>query len=89
MTLQGFPCGKPELSSHFGNVIHSIAMSWGGGYGMAVHPDGTDPEQVKTCFESNGVITYKNQGTGTVYGDFAPQHVIFRNMTGIDNAQGL
>lgn len=43
MTLQGFKCGKPELSSHFGNVIHSVAKSYGG-YGAVIHPDYGDSE---------------------------------------------
>lgn len=43
MTLQGFKCGKPELSNHFGNVVHSIAEHKGG-YGAGIHPDYFDPE---------------------------------------------
>lgn len=43
MTLQGFKCDKPELSSHFGNVVHSVAQSHGG-YGAVIHPDYTDSE---------------------------------------------
>jgi len=43
MTLQGFKCGKPELSNHFGNVAHSVAESKGG-YGAAIHPDYFDKE---------------------------------------------
>jgi len=43
LTVQGFRCGKPELSSHFGNVVHSVAKSKGG-YGVAIHPDYHDIE---------------------------------------------
>lgn len=88
MTLQGFKCGKPELSNHFGNVVHSVAKS-AGGFGAGIHPDSFDSEQTKSCFEANGIITYKNTKVGTVFQDKAPLHVIFRNMTGIDNALGL
>jgi hypothetical protein len=88
MTLPGYRCGKPELSNHFGNVVHSVNRG-GGGYGAAIHPDRTDTEQLLTCFESSGIITYKNGLTGTVFGGAGPQHVVFKNMTGIDNARGL
>jgi len=43
-----------------------------GGYGAAIHPDGTDREQTTTCFESNGIISYKNELMGTVFQGSAP-----------------
>jgi len=43
MIVQGYKCGKPELSNHFGNVIHSVALSMGG-YGAAIHPNYGDKE---------------------------------------------
>lgn len=44
---------------------------------------------MKSCFEGNGVITYKNTKVGVIFQDKAPLNVVFRNMTGIDNALGL
>ena len=59
------------MSNHFGNVIHSVAKSYGG-YGAAIHPDGTDSEQKNDCFESSGIITYKNEKLGVFFEDKSP-----------------
>ena len=88
MTLQGYRCGKSKENNHYGNVVHSVDKSKGG-YGVAIHPDYYDKTQTGTCFEGGRVVTYKNTMVGTVFSDRAPRHVIFRNMIGIDNAQGL
>jgi hypothetical protein len=41
MTLNGHPCGRPDLSKSTGNVIHSINESKGG-VGAIISPDVSD-----------------------------------------------
>jgi len=41
MTLNGHPCGRPDLSKSTGNVIHSINRSKGG-VGAIISPDNSD-----------------------------------------------
>jgi len=87
MTVLGHDCGKPETSKTVGNVVHSINRS-NGGVGAIITPDYSRSQQVSTCFEGSGIISYKNHNQGVLWMG-ASKDVIFSNMTGIDNGLGL
>ena len=63
MTVLGHDCGKPETSKTVGNVVHSVNLGKGG-VGAIISPDYARPQQLSTCYEGSGIISYKNKNQG-------------------------
>lgn len=85
--VPGHECGNYAANKFYGNVAHSIGGVNKMGHGILIYPDSNVPAHAK-CIEGSSNAAYKNYYQGA-YTYYTTLHVIFTNMTMIDNRNGF